>query len=298
MKALGRPASSVENHALPMQTRHIHSSGISLYSESFGAPHDPAILLIMGALSSAVWWPDDFCVRLADQSRYVIRYDHRDTGRSTSYPPGQAGYAVEDLADDAIRILDGYEIERSHLVGMSLGGYLSQIVALKHPDRVRTLTLIASERLALADPDMPAIDPSIVEYHGQFAELDWSDREAVVEYQVGAWRLQSGPAHPFDEAAIRRIAIANFDRSPDLHTTYNHASLGDATGWVGQLERISAPTLVIHGTSDPVLPYAHGVALAREIPNATLLTLEGTGHELHEADWGTILDAIEWHTRS
>jgi pimeloyl-ACP methyl ester carboxylesterase len=279
-----------------MKHQQIDRDGISLFSEAFGSPAHPPILLIMGAMASAVWWPDDFCRELADRGRYVIRYDHRDTGRSTSYEPGQAPYSVEDLADDAVRVLDGYRIDRVHFVGMSLGGYLSQLIALKYPSRVLTLTLIASERLALADPEMPTLDPSILEYHARAGELDWSDREAVLEYQIGAWRLLSGSAHPFDETAIRAMAEADLDRTPDLRTPFNHATLGDADRWVGRLEEIGVPALIIHGTEDPVLPYAHGLALKAALPAATLLTLEGTGHELHRADWGVILDAIERHT--
>jgi pimeloyl-ACP methyl ester carboxylesterase len=226
----------------------------------------------------------------------VIHYDHRDTGKSTSYAPGEASYSVENLADDAVAVLDGYGLDRAHLVGMSLGGYLAQLVALRHPSRVLTLTLIASEPLAAADPEQPAMDPSIGEYHARAAELDWSDRDSVVSYQVGAWRLLSGSAHSFDEPAIRTMAEADFDRTPKLLSTFNHASLGDAIGWLDRLDEIDVPAQVVHGTEDPVLPYAHALALAAALPKASLLTLEGTGHELHRADWPAILDAVEQHT--
>ena len=279
-----------------MKARTVDAEGVSLFCEAFGDAGDPAVLMIMGAMASGVWWPEGLCRRLAERGRYVIRYDHRDTGRSTSYPAGQAGYTAEDLADDAVRVLDGYGIERAHLVGMSLGGYLSQLVALKYAGRVATLTLIASERLAPADPAMPPMSPAILEYHARAGELDWSDRAAVIEYQVGAWRLLAGSAHPFDEEAIRRMAAEDFDRTPDLRAGFNHASLGDAERWVGRLGEIRAPALVIHGTEDPVLPYAHALALKVALPDVRLVTLEGSGHELHEADWGVILDAIEEHT--
>jgi len=282
--------------AEPMRAREIAANGVSLHCEEVGDPAHPAVLLIMGAMSSAVWWPEGFCRRLAERGRYVIRYDHRDTGRSTSHARARAGYTVEDLADDAVGVLDGYELDRAHLVGMSLGGYLAQIIALKQPSRTLTLTLIASERLARADPGLPAIDPSVIEYHARAAELDWSDREAVVSYQVGAWRLISGSAHAFDEPAIRAMAEADFDRTPTLLTTFKHAALGDAVGWVDRLEEVGVPALIIHGTEDLVLPYAHAQALESALPTATLLTLEGTGHELHRADWPAILDAVEQHT--
>lgn len=206
-----------------MEAKVVTDNNISLYTESFGNPAQEPIILIMGAMSSAVWWPDDFCARLAAMDRYVIRYDHRDTGKSTSYEPGGAPYSVEELADDVVRVVDGYGLGAAHLVGMSLGGFLSQLVALKYPQRIKSLTLIASERLAGPDPEMPPISPALIEYHQQAATLDWSDR-------------------------------------------------------------------------DPVLPYAHGLALEAAIANSELLTLQGTGHELHAEDWQVILQAVKRQT--
>ena len=269
---------------------------VASFSESFGDRSAPAVLLIMGAMASGVWWPEEFCARLAARGRFVIRYDHRDTGRSTSYRPGEPGYSVETLADDALTVLDAYGINRAHLVGMSLGGYLGQLLALKASQRVLTLTLIASERLALTDPALPSIDPKVIAYHAQAAEIDWTNRRAVLEYQVGAWRLLAGSAHPFDEEGIRALAAADFARTPNPLVPFNHARLGDATGWVDRLDEITAPALIIHGTEDPVLPYAHGRALHAGLRGSRLLTLPGTGHELHPLDWPTIVDAIIDHT--
>ncbi|MCC5629489.1 alpha/beta fold hydrolase [Nostoc sphaeroides CHAB 2801] len=281
-----------------MESKWISHNGVRLFSESFGASTDPPILLIMGAMASAVWWAEDFCCQLAALGRYVIRYDHRDTGRSTSYEPGHIHYSVEDLADDAFCVLDSYGIQIAHLVGMSLGGFLAQLMALKHPQRVKSLTLIASERLAQTDSTMPGIDPSVLEYHAKASELDWANREAVIEYQVGAWRLLSGSAHPFDESAIRELAGADFDRTRNLMTTFNHALLQGGEKWFNRLHEIAVPTLVIHGTEDRVLPYAHSLALQAEIQDAVLLPLPGTGHELHHDDWSVILEAIEKQTVS
>jgi pimeloyl-ACP methyl ester carboxylesterase len=173
----------------------IRTDDVRLSTEAFGDTSDPVILLMLGAMASSVWWPDDFCRCLASRGRCVIRYDQRDTGGSTSYSPGTINYTVEDLATDAVAILDGYRVDRAHLVGMSLGGYLAQFVALKYPGRVITLTLIASERLADADPNLPQMSPEILAYHAAAASLDWRDRDAVLDYQVGAWRLLSGSAH-------------------------------------------------------------------------------------------------------
>lgn len=279
-----------------MESKWINHNGVRLFSESFGTPGDPPILLIMGAMSSAVWWAEDFCSQLAGLGRYVIRYDHQDTGRSTSYELGHIHYSVEDLADDAFYVLDGYEVQSAHLVGMSLGGFLVQLIALKYPQRVNSLTLIASEPLADSDPTIPGIDPSVLEYHAKARELNWANREAVIDYQIGAWRLMSGSAHPFDEAAIRELAGADFDRTPNLMTIFNHALLQGGEQWFNRLHEIALPTLIIHGTEDRVLPYAHSLALQAEIQDAVLLSLSGTGHELHRSDWSVILEAIEKQT--
>ena len=210
---------------------------ISLYSEAFGSSTDPPLLLIMGAMSSGVWWPEEFCRRLAGRGRFVDRYDHRDTGRSTSHGPGQAAYSVEDLADDAIRVLDGYSIGGAHLVGMSLGGYLAQIVSLKCPRRMLSLTLIASERLAQRIPNVPAMDPrrSIRSIMTAPGESTGRIEQAVVDYQVVRMLFGLGPSlrrgrDPSD--GDRRLRAA-----PSLLTTFNHATLGGADGWEGRLGR-------------------------------------------------------------
>jgi len=264
----------------------------TLFTESFGDGNAPPVLLIMGAMASGVWWPRAFCVELASRGRFVIRYDHRDTGRSTSYGTGGATYSTETLADDALSVLNAYNIESAHLVGMSLGGYLGQLLALKAPQRVKTLTLVASECLAPKNPSIPSMDPRIQKYHSRAVTLDWADREAVLEYQVGAWRLLTGSAHPFDEEFIRGLAAEDEDRTPNPLTPFNHASLKEPTGWVGRLDEIQAPALIIHGTEDLVVPYAHGLALHKGLRDSCLLTLRGTGHEVHPLDWPKILDAI------
>jgi len=270
--------------------------GGMLFTESFGDCNADPVLLIMGAMASGVWWPRSFCMQLARRGRFVIRYDHRDTGRSTSYGPGGATYSTETLADDALAVLNAYNIESAHLAGMSLGGYLGQLLALKAPARVKTLTLIASETLAPKDSSMPAMDPRLLEYHARAATLDWANREAVLEYQVGAWRLLSGSAHPFDEEFIRGLAAEDSARTANPLTPFNHAGLQEPTEWTGRLDEIRTPALIIHGTEDLVVPYAHGLALQSALRGSRLLTLRGSGHELHPLDWPLILHAIAGHT--
>jgi pimeloyl-ACP methyl ester carboxylesterase len=140
------------------------------------------------------------------------------------------------------------------------------------------------------------MDPKILAYHARAGAVDWSDRESVVEYSTGAWRLLAGTAHPFDEAGVRALAAQDFDRTGNLLTPMNHALLSGGERWYNRLNEVRVPALIIHGTQDPVLPYAHGLALVEALPQATLLTLKGTGHELHRNDWDAIIEALETHT--
>lgn len=279
-----------------MQPLVVVQEGVSLYTESFGDPEDPAVLLIMGAMASGAWWPDGLCSGIGACGRFVIRYDHRDTGGSTSYEPGAPQYTVEDMADDAVRVLRGYGVKAAHLVGMSLGGFIAQLVALKYADLVRTLTLIASEALASVEPGLPGIDPRVLEYHASAGELNWSDAQAVDDYQVGAWRLLAGSKHRFEPELIREMSRADRERTPNPMTAFNHAQLQDVQGWVDRLGQIKAPVLVMHGTEDIVLPFVHAERLVRLIPNSRLVPLEGTGHELPRGVWQQIIRELEEHT--
>jgi len=268
----------------------VRTNGVELSTESFGDTSQPAVLLMMGAAASMLWWPEALCRQLAAAGRYVIRYDQRDTGCSTTYPPGRPGYSLDDLADDAVAILTAYGVERAHLVGMSLGGMIAQIVALKHPGRVSALTLIASSVFGPAGAGLPPIHEKILEYHRAGAGLDWSNRSAAADYMAGGWRLLSGSGRRCDEAAIQLIAAKEAARARSLASMFNHALLKGGEHWYGRGQEIAAPAVVIHGTDDPVLPYPHGVVLAKEVPGAKLVTLEGAGHELHRDDWDVIVE--------
>jgi len=273
-------------------------NGIDICTESFGKPTDPTVLLIMGAMCSMVYWDDEFCQQLANTGRYVIRFDNRDVGRSTSYEPGNSQYTVIDMADDAVGVLDAYGIDQAHIVGMSLGGMIAQIIAVKEPSRVLSLTLIASSIFGSDDVDrnLPPMDQSILDYHANAANLNWSDEKSVADYLVAGSRLLCGSKHPFDEVRVYKQVTTEIKRANHLLSMFNHALLKGDVDYEGRLKEIKVPTLVIHGTEDRILPFEHGIALANEIPNSKLLTLEGTGHEVHSSDWDTIIRAISGHT--
>jgi pimeloyl-ACP methyl ester carboxylesterase len=278
----------------------VHTGAVELCVQSFGDPDDPAILLIAGGASSMLHWAEEFCERLAAGRRFVIRYDHRDTGRSVTYPPGAPQYTGRDLAEDAIGVLDAPGVARAHVVGISMGGAIGQSLAIHHPDRVASLTLSSTSPVGAGtnDPDLPPASEEVTAEFGAVSEPDWTDRSAVMEYLVTQERLCTSKSRPVAEEFIRELASRTVDRAVSIASMNNHFLLatGDDLGR-RRLAGITAPTLVIHGTEDPVFPIAHGAALARDIPGAQLLELEQTGHELPPAVWDTVIPAIIEHTR-
>jgi pimeloyl-ACP methyl ester carboxylesterase len=243
-----------------------------------------------------LWWDEGFCRMLADGERFVIRYDHRDTGRSVAYEPGHPGYRGADLVGDALRVLDAYGLSAAHVVGVSAGGAFAQLLALQVPDRVLTLVLISTSPATPVDRALP---PPTDEF-GRFAstaDVDWSDRESVIEYSFNYSRVLAGGRRPFDEADARAFVRRDVERTRNPASLQNHDVLPDGEEATDEsITSITAPTLVIHGTADPMFPLAHGEALAEAIPDATLLPLEGAGHGVDRTDWDLIARAIIAHT--
>ena len=279
-----------------MNQKTVTADGVEIATEAFGDPAHPPVLLIMGAMASMLWWPEGFCRRLADQGRTVIRYDNRDTGLSTGYPPGQPPYGFDDMADDAIRVLDGYGLGRAHLVGMSLGGMIAQIAALAHPDRVASLTAISTSPVGTDTSHLPQTTAAYMEHAASGELVDWTDRAQVIDFILRDVRAIAGTAHPHDSAAARRLIEADYDRARSFASATNHFMLKGGDRWRGRLGELQAPLLVIHGTADPIYPVEHGAALAAAVPGARLVRIDGGGHELHPADWDVMIAAIAEHT--
>ncbi|NRQ31429.1 alpha/beta hydrolase [Nonomuraea sp. NN258] len=276
-----------------MSERIVRVDDIELCTQSFGKPGDPAILLIAGAESSMDWWEDDLCHRLAE-GRQVIRYDTRDTGRSTAFPVGAPPYTESDLVTDALGVLDAYGVERAHVAGVSMGGSLAQHLAVEHPERVATLILIST---GPGGDDLPPMSDELAK---RFAEPapgpDWSDRESVIAYFLAGEHTFAGDL-PVDEERVRHIAGRAFDRSRNMATATNHWQVGFGEPVRPRLGEITAPTLVLHGTKDPLLPFGHGEALAREIPGARLVPLPGVGHQMPPREvWDVVVPAVLEHT--
>jgi pimeloyl-ACP methyl ester carboxylesterase len=280
-----------------MTGRMIKVNGVELCTEPFGDPVDPPILLVQGVGASMLWWDEDLCRMLSGAGRLVIRYDHRDTGRSITYEPGHPGYSGMDLVADAAGVLDAYGIARAHVVGVSAGGVFAQLMALGCPARVRSLVLISTSAATPLDRDLPAPTDQFRRYVST-ATVDWSDRASVSEYVVGYCRMLAGDQRPCDEAHLRDLVSHDIHRARDFAARHNHDLLSQGGSPSAPLSLITAPTLVIHGTADPMFPVQHGEALAAEIPDALLLRLDGAGHGIDPADRDRIAAAIIDHTRA
>ena len=277
--------------------RLIETNGVELCTEPFGDPGDPPILLVMGRGASMLWWDDDFCRMLAARGRFVIRYDHRDTGRSITYEPGRPEYTGADLVADAAGVIDAYGVAPAHVVGVSAGGGIAQQVALEFPDRVRSLVLISTSPALSVGRELPPPTEDFMRF-ATTAEVDWSDSESVIEYLVDYSRVLTGGLRPFDEGPMRALIRRDVERAHDVAAAQNHDVLPDGELPRAPLSSISVPTLVMHGSADPMFPFPHGEALAEAIPGARLVPLDGAGHGVERADWSIIVGEIASHTAS
>jgi pimeloyl-ACP methyl ester carboxylesterase len=278
-------------------TMRLAVNGAELCVDAVGDPSHPAVLLIMGAGGSMDRWEEPFCGRLAAAGRYVVRYDHRDTGGSTTDPPGRPGYTGDDLVTDPLAILDRLGVDRAHVVGLSMGGAIAQRIAVEHAQRVRTLTLMSTSPAGSGGPDLPPMSDAL---HAAFSgderpRPDPSDREATIAYLLEDERPYAG-ARGLDEPALRALLGRVYDRSSNLASAGNHYLVDGADMPYARLREITAPTLVIHGTHDPLFPPAHGEALACEIPGARLLLIDGLGHEFPPWAWDEVVPALIAHT--
>lgn len=274
--------------------------GGTVYREVFGRPADPLILLIAGGASSLDWWEPEFCERLVEGGRSVVRFDYRDTGASTTSPPGAPDYTADDLLDDILAVADSVGAATFHAAGLSMGGGLAQALAVAHPDRLDTLTLLSTSHVGPGTPENglpPMADRIAASFSDPPPDPDWSDADAVVEHLVADLRLYAGSAG-FDEDHTRQIARRVVERSTDMAAAVtNHYQAGGGFDPGPRLGELRIPTLVIHGTDDPMFPLEHGEALASIIPGATLLALEGVGHEVPPpSTWDVVVPALLAHT--
>lgn len=273
--------------------------GVRLWVEDSGRSAGSPLLLLMGANASGLVWPDELLAALGEH-HHVIRYDHRDTGRSTFAFDGRP-YAVADLAEDAVRVLDALGVARAHPVGMSMGGTLVQLLLLDHPDRVLSATVFATSVLEGAGPDGDApvtfaeTDPALLELWQHLA--DPRDREAEIEWRVEHWRLLHGGLLPLDAEqfrAMERRVVGHSGRhdNPAAHARADQRGLARGA----ELARVDVPTLVVEAPADPINPPPAASRLAAALPGSELVTLQGMGHALASAVLAPLAEAVLAHT--
>jgi pimeloyl-ACP methyl ester carboxylesterase len=299
-----------------MQTQTVHeprmvrANGVDLRTQAFGDPAHPALLLICGATAPMRRWPDAFCSRLADAGRFVIRYDNRDTGRSSVFPVGAPGYSIQDLADDAVGLLDAYGVARAHVAGWSMGGMVAQNVAIRHPDRIRSLFLFGTSPDASAigsaasgagqDSGTLSAPPAPVLELMQFlAGVDWTDEAQAIAAWVHEDAVLLGPGDtPAPDLDRLNVEVLVREARDIRATRRNHGIVVATSFWRDRLPDIRTPTMVMHGTHDYCLPLDHARAMANEIPGATLTVVDGMGHVLspNSRYWQVFADALIAHT--
>jgi pimeloyl-ACP methyl ester carboxylesterase len=277
--------------------------GVTLCYETYGDQSEPTALLIMGLGTQMVAWQESFCEELASRGLHVVRFDNRDSGHSTHLqgpPPtiGQllrrsrraASYTLADMAEDAAGLLSELELEPAHVIGASMGGMIAQTLAARHPERVRSLVSIMSTTGKLLR-GQPAL-----RIYPIFLRRAPAERDAFIAHMERLFAAIGSPGLPRDLDDIRELAAVSYDRDHDHDAAGRQLAAIIAAGdRTAELRAIGAPTLVIHGSADPLVAPSGGRATARAIAGARLMIIEGMGHDLPRAVWPRLIDAIAEH---
>jgi pimeloyl-ACP methyl ester carboxylesterase len=274
---------------------------LELCYETFGDRADPALVLVMGLATQMIAWREEFCAGLASRGFFVVRFDNRDVGRSTTLDHlpvptrGQllrrdkraASYTLEDMALDVLGLLDHLEIERAHVVGASMGAMIAQTVAAKHPDRVLSLVSIMGSTGSRWS-GQPRLRTAKV-----LMSVPPADRDGFVDHMVKTFTIIGSPDFARDEFELRQFAQTTFDRGRNPAAASRQLAailaVGDRTP---ALRQITAPTLVIHGSADTLVRPSGGRATAKAIAGSRLVEIQGMGHDLPREVWPQIADAI------
>jgi pimeloyl-ACP methyl ester carboxylesterase len=274
---------------------------VTICYETFGDPADPAVLLVMGLATQMVGWPDEFCTELAARGFHVIRFDNRDIGRSQKmdFPvptlrqllfrdKRAAHYTLEHMADDGFGLLDHLGIERAHVVGVSMGGMIAQTMAAQHPERVLSLaSMLSNTGARWSGQPAPTMYPYLLRKPPR-------DRDGYIQHGIELFHKIGSSGFPRDDEQLRVIATRSFDRGLNPAGSLRQLAAIIASGDRTPLLRtITAPTVVIHGTRDKLVPASGARATAKAIPGARLVMIEGMGHDLPRGAWPRMLDAIE-----
>jgi pimeloyl-ACP methyl ester carboxylesterase len=269
------------------------ANNIKIEYDTFGDPTAKPLLLVMGLGAQMIRWDVEMCEQLAERGFYVIRFDNRDVGLSTKFDDAgepdlmklfmavqkgekiEAPYTLDDMADDAVGLLDALNIEKAHICGASMGGMIAQVIACRHPSRVLSLTSIMS---STGNPDLPQPKPEALQV---LIKPVPEGRDAIIEDGVNRMKIIHGSGFPFDGKKARELVEASYDRSNYRPGYSRQLAAILATGnRKSALSSIKVPTLVIHGEDDPLMPPDGGKDTVEAITGAELLIIEGMGHSL------------------
>ena len=288
----------------------VNANGIKIEYETFGDPSSPAFLLIIGLGNQLIHWQEKFCQQIADNGYYVIRYDNRDSGLSTKFEGLRSEeimdkigalfmgenipvpYSIEDMTNDAVGLLDAINIDKAHICGMSMGGYIAQTFAINNPSRTMSLTSIYSHCGNHSDflPTQEVMEAMMKPIP--------REREDFIDYMVDTYRFISGTGLTFDDAFHRNLCAKAFDRSfcPE-GVGRQYLAIMTQKDRREDLGNLKIPSLIIHGDEDPLVPMAGGKATADVIPNSDLMIIKRMGHAAPNlnAYWSDIKDALIKH---
>lgn len=265
----------------------VKTNSLNLYYEAFGNPSHPAVLLIMGLVSQSLQWFPYFYEPIVQKGYYVIRFDNRDIGLSDWIDPSvwEANpYSLEDMATDAIGLLDRLKIEKAHIIGASMGGAIAQRIAISYPNYTRSLTSM----LSFAEANRLGFKPNLL------PEFDRS-QPPPVEIQLQFWKMLTGSRFPFDEPLYRDLYHQGFEvrKGYNPHCiTHQLTAIQRSGSRMKELSSIKVPALVVHGTEDTLISEAHASVYVQQLPLGTYLALDGVGHEIPESICPTVLSAI------
>ncbi|MDR6874516.1 pimeloyl-ACP methyl ester carboxylesterase [Bosea sp. BE125] len=293
---------------------YVETNRVTIAYESFGPVDGDVILLIAGLGTQMLRWSQEFCDGLTVQGFRVIRFDNRDAGLSThlhdqpapdfaalsaaaaSGRPFAVPYTLEDMAGDALGLLDGLGIKQAHLVGRSMGGMIAQLAASTYPHRILSLAAIMS---ATGNPELPKAAPEVMTMLMRPAPAPSEDLAGYLAHSLAFARRIAGPGHPFYETAHRALVMSELERAYDPAGTSRQIAAIAATGDLRpRLSQITAPTLAVHGADDPLVPKAAGADIAASITGARLMIIDGMGHDLPAALYNRVARAIAENARS
>lgn len=293
------------------EERLIDAGGVELNVQEFGDDSSPPLVLIMGLGMQMISWPEIFCKRLASQGYRVIRFDNRDSGLSQKFNhlrapgplrllaasklrlPVRVPYSLHDMAGDVVKLLDVLEIDAAHLVGASMGGMIAQLSAALYPERVMSLTSIMSSS---GNPRLPQPSRAVLMTLMRPAA---DSEQSYLQGALQTWKLIGSPAYPPDEKELSERLRLTYRRNYCPGGTARQLAAISACGSrVSELKTIIAPTLVIHGKADPLVPVEAGIDTARHIPGAKLELIEGMGHDLPQPLWSQFVELISEHSRN